>query len=395
MSLESAISDLVNSTNALNTNVQNTLSTVNSQISALNGKILNYNTTINVGPGKQFTDLQAAINYVYTSVIPIGSVINIQLSDGAYNLTNISYVGYYIINIWGNTTDPTKVVLNTNALKFSNVQMSFSNLTIQNTLSGNISSFLALHNNPILRFTNVNFIVSVNTWAVFILFGPRAAIEFSGVININSIAPNPTDIINFAAGKNTVTFFNGTVFNSAIPTNRLFHSNLGAGNIFFFDSPSVTFNLSNVDYLFYNQVNLSISYAPRGSNNAGLKFNCTNCNSLVYSKAPFEGKVVGVTGTFNTSATKPLISLFQDATFILEDSDVNSTDISNSKLANVSTNSRLYLKNNTFTDFNTGIYAEINSLVDARTNNTFTNVNDQFSPSTPFTYGNNNSVILA
>jgi len=135
VSLESAISDLVNSTNTLNTNVQNTLSTVNSQISALNSKIVPYNTTIQVGPGKQFTDLQSALNYATSSVLPIGSIINIQLSDGNYDISGIPSNGYFI-TINGNSSDPTKVILNSGIIGLGNIKVIFSNLTIVDTYCG-------------------------------------------------------------------------------------------------------------------------------------------------------------------------------------------------------------------------------------------------------------------
>jgi len=88
--------------------------------------------------------------------------------------------------------------------------------------------------------------------------------------------------------------------------------------------------------------------------------------------------LVNVIGTFNTSSSLPLIVVNNTAKVSVSSFNVNSTGVSGSYLAKISNNAQLYLYNNTFTDFNTGIYAEINSTVDARTANTFTNVSNQF-----------------
>ena len=396
MSLESAISDLVNSTNTLNSNVQNTLSTVNSQISSLNSKIASYGINLYVGPGKQFTDLQAAISYATNSILPIGGIINIILSPGTYNLSSINS-NEYKINITGNTTTPENYVINSSAITLNNVYINFSGVTLTDSnASGTNGSFIISSFRCNIQFNSVNFIITKTLYYMFFSPRPDSSVKLSGNINITNNTSNSLKYfaifcggILYLDGPNSINV-NGVSSNS-----YLFYADTNSVINHYYSDYGTTFNITNVTTIFRINNNSKLNFFSLSITQNYITINATNCSNLAVITNNSTANIYKVSGTFNTATTNPLVTVSNNSTLYLYNCDVNSTGVSNSQLAKVSNNSTLYLYNNNFKDFTTGIYAEINSTVDARTANTFTNVTNQFNPPTPYTYGNNNSVVLA
>lgn len=115
MSLESAISDLVKSTNTLNTNVQNTLSTVNTQITKLSNNFIEpANKVLEIGPGKQFSSFNEAASYALNRFVK-ERTIEFKFADGTYNLNSLVINNFpFTVILTGNLNNPEKCVLDFN-----------------------------------------------------------------------------------------------------------------------------------------------------------------------------------------------------------------------------------------------------------------------------------------
>ncbi len=112
------------------------------------GTILS-NSVLNV-PG-EFTDIQAALDYLKNKKIADGVLLTIQVADGAYNINktiSITHPDGDKINIIGNPTNPTNCTLN-----FSNCENGF--LIANGNRLGLLQGFSLVGDNIVTRGINV------------------------------------------------------------------------------------------------------------------------------------------------------------------------------------------------------------------------------------------------
>ena len=366
MSLESAISDLITSTNTLNTNVQNTLSSVNTQINSLKDNFLDASAALYVGPGKQFTDIQSAIDYANVR-FPKNFIVRIALSPGVYTLTkyiNISTNLKMIIS--GSSTNPENYVINgagVGGISITSGDVTLYGITIDLGGSGTCIS-------------TTNCTLNIRDGVVLSNATTGILADRLSKLYFTSDQSRPSKYMDL-----TVNNITGHIFQIFTNSSCTFYSNT-----------NIIINNSSFDRLFYLYNNSSITTGyqlPITFNNSSGNY-FIECNTL--------SRVYGAGRLTNASFKIRFILLQNNSSLYWNfyDPGVSLIDMNNtnSECLNANTNSSAIINNIGFKNANRGLYAAANSIIS--TSNVVSNLTNITTSTNPplNTSGNGNSYII-